>query len=75
MPVIRYFGLLYLFGFFFVGRIDDPPAPVWPNTFQETFEETINRPDVGTATVKGVYYYDYEHKAGYVYFTDYLLFS
>jgi hypothetical protein len=43
--------------------MDDPPVPIWPNIFQETFDETITSA-AGTGTLKGVYYYDYEHKAG-----------
>ena len=39
-----------------------PSDPVWPNTFQMTFNETLTYPLLGSHYTAGTYYYDFPNK-------------
>lgn len=44
-------------------NVANPPPPVWPASFRETFNETSTLPIVGTSSdINGTYYYDFNKK-------------
>lgn len=40
----------------------NPPYPVWPEMFQQNFEEKLTYPVLGTHETNGTYYYDFANR-------------